>query len=121
MRGVVTLATLAALAVAATLGACASKGGAGGAGGQAPPTRTTLRVQNQNFLDMNIYVVRPFRVRLGLAPGVTTTTFVIPSAAVGNGSPMRFLADPIGGRATPVSEEIFVQAGEEVTLIIPPG
>ena len=34
-------------------------------------------------------------------------------------APLRFLADPIGGNRTPVSDEILVQPGDEVTLTIP--
>jgi len=116
-RRVVVMA-LGALLVA-PLGACGKR--AGGSRAQAaPPVRTTVRIENRNFLDMTIYVVRPMRVRLGFAPGVTTTTFVIPSSVVGQGVHMRFLADPVGRGATPVSEEIYVAAGDEVTLAIPP-
>jgi len=33
---------------------------------------------------------------------------------------LRFLADPIGGSRTPISEEIVVRNGDVVQLMIPP-
>lgn len=83
---------------------------------------TTLRVQNQGFLDMTIYLIAGSqRVRLGVAGGSSTTTMRIPSQYVFGASSLRFLADPIGGNRTPVSESITVVPGDVVTLIIPPG
>lgn len=93
-------------------------------GGGAPEAQqpTTLRVRNQNFLDMNIYVVRGgVRSRLGTATGNSTATFRIPTAFVQVLTVLRFQADPIGGRGAPVSEEVTVSPGDEVTLLIPPG
>ncbi len=82
---------------------------------------TTLRVQNQGFLDMTIYLIAGSqRVRLGVAGGSSTTTMRIPSQYVFGVSSLRFLADPIGGTRTPVSESISVSPGDEVVLIIPP-
>jgi hypothetical protein len=78
-------------------------------------------VRNQNFLDMNVYVVRGgVRSRLGTATGNSTVTLRIPPTFVQALTVLRFQADPIGGRATPVSEEITVSPGDEVTLLIPP-
>jgi hypothetical protein len=86
-----------------------------------PPARTTVRVENQGFADMNIYVLSGGqRIRLGLATGNTTTTFTIPSYLVGGLTPLRFLADPVGGRRSPVSDEITVKPGDQVVLTIPP-
>jgi hypothetical protein len=36
------------------------------------------------------------------------------------GTALQFLADPIGARATPVSDRVSVSPGDEVQLIIPP-
>jgi len=83
--------------------------------------RTTVRVENANFADMTIYVVRSSqRVRLGLANGNSTTTFVIPSNLMAGITALRFIADPIGGRANPVTEEITVAPGDQVVVYIPP-
>jgi hypothetical protein len=84
---------------------------------------TTLEVTNQWFADMDIYVVHSGqRLRLGLATGNATTDFVIPRAIVNGPSiQLRFLADPVGGTHSPVSDEITVSPGDAVQLTIPPG
>ena len=86
-----------------------------------PQAQTTLRVQNQGFPDMNIFLLRSGqRIRLGQVTGNTTTTLVIPSYALAGPTTLRFLADPIGGTRAPVSQEITVSPGDHVQLIIPP-
>ena len=89
-------------------------------GEPAEPT-TRLRVDNRNYLDHRIYVLRGAeRVPLGTATALTTTTFRIPASLLFGGTVLRFMADPVGARGTPVSEEITVRAGDEVGLIIRP-
>jgi hypothetical protein len=86
-----------------------------------PAPVTRLRVQNQAFLDMTIYLYRgPQRVRLGVANGNSTTRFTIPSSMIFGATPLRFQADPIGSNRNSISEEITVNPGDEVTLQIPP-
>ena len=88
----------------------------------APVPETTLRVENQAFLDMTIYAVRSSqRVRLGIATGLSVTKFTIPKSLIFGSTPLAFYADPIGGRRTPVSQEVMVSPGDEVQLMIPPG
>lgn len=89
-----------------------------GASNQVP---TTIRVDNQDFPDMNVYAARSAeRVRLGTAPGHTSTVFTIPPVLISGSTPLRFIADPIGGRRASVSEEITVSPGDSVVLTIPP-
>jgi hypothetical protein len=98
-----------------------------GCGGRSPDSRPSpetvamLQVENRGFTDMVIYAVSGAqRVRLGLATGNSTKSFTIPNYLVRSAGPLRFLADPIGGNRTPVSEEMSVQPGDIVTLTIPP-
>ena len=98
--------------------------GCGGRSENASPQEATvLEVDNQNNLDMNVYAVRSggARERLGTATAHTRTRFTIPSRLIFGITPLRFQADPIGGSATPVSQEITVQPGDTVVLRIPPG
>jgi len=86
-----------------------------------PATRTTtLSVENRGYLDMTIYLLDGGRrVRLGVANGNTVTDLPIPPSLVRGAMPLRFLCDPIGGSHAPVSDEIYVEPGDQVTLVIP--
>ncbi|MEO5815174.1 MAG: hypothetical protein ABIT20_07830 [Gemmatimonadaceae bacterium] len=86
-----------------------------------PVPATMLKVENQAFLDMTIYVYRSSqRVRLGIANGNSTTRFVIPANLIFGSTPLRFQGDPIGRNRQPISQEITVSPGDEVVLTIPP-
>ncbi|MFQ6113608.1 MAG: hypothetical protein ACE5NG_05900 [bacterium] len=87
--------------------------------GKRPEVKTTLRVENQNLLDMTIYILRGTqRIRLGLVNSFTTRVFVIPENLVPLYTSLRLLADPVGARETPVSQELFFSPGEEVEMVI---
>jgi hypothetical protein len=86
-----------------------------------PEDPALLQVENQSFSDMVIYAVNGGqRIRLGLATGNTTKSFTVPNYLIRSWGPIRFLADPIGGNRTPISEEMTVQPGDLVSLTIPP-
>lgn len=83
-------------------------------------SKTTLRVDNAGFLDMTIYLLDGSqRVRLGIAKGNAVTDLTIPPHLMRGVASLRFLADPIGGNRSPVSDEIVVEPGDQVTLYIP--
>jgi hypothetical protein len=110
--------SLAAIVLAAMLvfaAACASTGQP-----REDQPRTYVVVENRNFLDMTVYVWRGAeRIRLGNATGSSTTRLLIPQRLVFGATALRFQADPVGGSATPVSMEVIVSPGEEVTITIP--
>jgi hypothetical protein len=81
--------------------------------------RTTLEVDNRGFADMNVYVVDGGqRIKLGFAPGNTKTVLTIPARMVGSARSLSFVADPVGSSRVSVSDTIYVQAGDRVTLLI---
>ena len=84
---------------------------------------TQVRVVNQGYADMDIFVLSTGtgRIRLGTVTGNSTATFTLPGFLVGHATQVRFLADPIGSNRTPVSDQITVEPGETVELTIPPG
>jgi hypothetical protein len=88
---------------------------------QGPPPKTTmLRVENRNFYDMTIYLVRfGSRQRLGLAPGNGTSTFEFPSQFVQTGT-VRFEAKPVGSQGRAFTQELSVQPGDVVAVTIQP-
>jgi hypothetical protein len=82
---------------------------------------TVLQVDNQGFIDMDVFALRSSqRVRLGTAPGASKSNFTIPPSLVSGLTPLRFIADPIGGRRASVSQEITVAPGDTVVMTIPP-
>jgi hypothetical protein len=86
------------------------------------PKRTTIEVQNQGFNDMTVYaIINGSRTRLGTAPGNKSTVLTVPEYLINGTTFMRFVADPIGGNRTPVTEEIDVSPGDELVMIINPG
>lgn len=114
------------LAFGLTIGvcACALLGGCGGTRPSrpvSPDSRTILTVDNRGFTDMTIYIVNGGqRVRIGMAVGKTTTALTIPVRVLGSARELQFLADPIGSDRTSVTDRLFVRAGDQVTLVIPP-
>ena len=109
------------LLLAFTLGACTSAGRPSRPGTVVETEKTTLTVDNRGFVDMAVYVVNGSqRIRIGLAVGKTTTTMTIPAYVVGASRDLQFLADPIGSDRAGVSDRLYVRAGDNVTLMIPP-
>ena len=85
------------------------------------PVRTTIEVQNEDFNDMTVYaLVNTSRTRLGIAPGNKTTVLTIPAYLLNGVTFMRFVANPIGGNRTPVSEEVDVNPGDQLGMVIRP-
>jgi hypothetical protein len=107
------------LALAATFSACRT---ASRAIDNDPRAETTVSVENQNFFDMTVYVLQNGRrIRLGIAPGHSTTVLTLPDYLVMAGSELQFLCDPIGTTRTPVSERITVFPGDQLVLIVNTG
>lgn len=85
-----------------------------------PPT--FVEVDNQAFLDANVYVLRSTqRIRLGYAPGGRRSTFRLPRDVIFGPTPLSFLIDFVGSRRTPRTDQINVNPGDTVVLTIPPG
>src|SRR3989442_13387038 len=82
---------------------------------------TAVRVENQNYLDMDVFLVRGgHRIRLGMVTGLSTHLFMLRPEVVGTGTDLQFEFHPIGGRANPRTERIMVQPGDVIELTIPP-
>ena len=83
---------------------------------QAASRQITLQVQNDNFLDVNVYVrSQGMTWRLGTVSGMETTTFNVPqSIAVPDGQ-LRLVFAPIGGWGYWVSPPVLVWPGDTLT------
>ena len=114
------LLTLALAAVISAASGCIHRTAAQEAADAAAP-RTFVRVENQAFLDANIYVIAGgTRQRLGTTSGAGTQTFEIPRGIMFGPTQLSFLIDFIGRRRTPISDVISVRPGDTVVLTIPP-
>lgn len=115
MRSASRLALIAAITLAASF--CGRTPPPGTAEATEP---TILVVENQSTLQVTVYVRRDAqRQRLGIAGALTTTRLRIPDTLIFGPTSLRFEVDPLGSRQTPISEQITVVPGEEVTLRIP--
>ncbi len=115
---------VAIVALAALSGGCASNQPADTTAPAAEETRTrsaTLIVENRSSSDMDVYVNRSGqRSRLGLAPGSRSTRFTLSPAVMTGPGEFRFEAVPITGGRGSATEPVHVQAGETITLDVPP-
>lgn len=86
------------------------------------PERTVLKVENQGFPDMNIFVMveSSNRVRLGTVTGTSNAYFTLPDYLIRGTRELRFQALPIATPRGPVSQSIIVTPGDTVVLVIPP-
>lgn len=103
---------------AALAAACAPGTTLDGPAGPAQKTVTpaTVTVQNNNWLDLVVYVVSGSqRQRLGMVTALGTQTFRIPRGALGDGQ-VRLYADPIGSSQGFLSESVTVQPGQRLAL-----
>jgi predicted small lipoprotein YifL len=107
-------ALLAALLV--TLAACGGKPAM-----RDPSQEAHVRVENQAWVEMVVYVQREGRqrTRLGEVGAQETRVFRLPSSMVGGTVSVRFIADPVGGSQNPYSSELSVQPGQTIRLTIP--
>lgn len=90
---------------------------------QEGPVRTVLKVENQGFPDMNIFVIAESsnHVRLGTVTGTSNAYFTLPDYLVHGIRELRFQALPIATTRGPLSQSIMVTPGDTVVLVIPPG
>ena len=107
--------------------ACRSNGGLAAAVkrgqgmGADTAARATVKVENNGFLDADIFILPESgaRFRLGTANGHSTTVLPIPPFAIPGLSTVRFLVDPIGGGRPTRSDQVTIEPGDEVTLVLP--
>lgn len=112
MRSVAVLPALIAVA-------CSGMGRTGD--DTAPRAEAMVKVENQNYLDVNVYVVRGGqRMRLGTVTGLSSRLFTLRPDMIGPAFDVQFEAHPIGGRTNPRTETISVHPGDVVELTIPP-
>ena len=79
------------------------------------PDTITIRVSNNNSLDINVYAVnQSMRIRLGTVTTASTQRFELSLHQISPTGELQLLADPVGSRRTMRSEAIHVSAGQVV-------
>ena len=79
-----------------------------------PSNEISVQIDNQNYSDMEIYVVRSGqRWLLGQAGGLTKTTLTIRNTVGGDGR-VRLVAEPIGGAAPISTPTLIVPQGQRI-------
>lgn len=111
-------ARLVAGALALSLAACGLGRGAEPADAPEAP-ETTIRVTNNNWANMVVYLVRSgVRVRLGTVNSMATAHFVVPRSVGAMHSDVRLVADPIGARTVYVTERLALMPGQAIEFTI---
>lgn len=111
--------TRGALAMALALSACALPGKKQRYGKAPVEVPAVVRVANQNYSDINVYVVQSgMRRRLGTVTGMSTQRFTLPRDIPLETMDIRLLADPIGGTGTYLSPAVQVHPGQEMDLTV---
>ena len=79
----------------------------------------TLRVENHNFNDVDIFAVHPGGTpqRVGQVTGLSSGTITLPRALIAS-VPIRFVAVPIGGFGAAGSGSLTVYGGQTITFTI---
>src|SRR5256885_13878472 len=86
-----------------------------------PRAEVAVTVDNQNFLDMDIFIIRGGqRIRLGMVPGLSAHMLMVRPELIGYGTEVQFEVHPIGGRADPMTDTNPVEPGGVNQLAIPP-
>lgn len=82
---------------------------------QAQGTGTTVQIDNQNYADMDIYVLNVGqRLLVGQAAGLSKTTLTIPSGIAPADGRVRLLADPTGGARPITTPLLVVPRGQQI-------
>jgi hypothetical protein len=83
------------------------------AASEAPPVR--IRVENHNWLDVNVYAVHNgTRYRLGTVTSMTRQMFRLPVAMLAQTGEFRLLVDPIGSSEVFLTEPLLVSPGQQI-------
>ncbi|HEX8698033.1 MAG TPA: hypothetical protein VF815_04305 [Myxococcaceae bacterium] len=80
---------------------------------------TTLQVRSQRPIDFTVYALDGTRrIRLGIVPGMSQRTFVIPPHMVIDQGSLNFQLDPIGSNEVGTTESLSVREGDAVEMTI---
>src|SRR5207237_1999762 len=74
-----------------------------------PRAEVAVTVDNQNFLDMDVFIIRGGqRLRLGMVSGLSSRILMVRPELIGYGTEVQFEVHPIGGRGNLITETLSV-------------
>jgi hypothetical protein len=112
-----TLALAALTAGTLTTTGCATAEGLAQHENSVANRSSLVRVANNNWSDVTVYLVRPgVRARLGSVPSMTQTDLRIPPALFGTGAQMQLVAVPLASNRPYVSQNIYIIPGQRIDL-----
>ena len=83
------------------------------------PETITIRVSNNNPLDITVYAVnQTMRIRLGLVTTASSQRFTVSFHQVSPTGELQLFADPVGSRRGLTSEAIHVFPGQAVEWVL---
>jgi hypothetical protein len=78
-----------------------------------PNGNIPLEIDNHNWLDVIVYVVRDGQAsRVGIASASSSASFSLPARMLGQGREIRLWGHPIGGTGGTLTETVVVQPGQ---------
>jgi len=106
------------LAAAVAVPACAGSNVETGATPAPKPGTAVLHIQNDNSMDVNVYMVsQGMTWLLDLVPGLSSDSVKFP-VTVGPGTEFRILVDPIGDTGAYLSDPLFFTRGDDYKLSV---
>lgn len=109
------LYTVACLALLAAAGCASSHTEVAPAPSAQARSGTAVQIDNQNYSDMNIYVLNAGqRVLVGQVGGLDKTTLIIPTSLTPADGRVRLLADPIGAAGPITTPLLLVPQGQQI-------
>ena len=124
MNGVATMrkGNLIVAGLAAAVAACGGSSSVQDPAPDAGQPPAIVRVENQTYADFNIFAHRnETKQRLGRSTANTTQSFRIPASLLSGEARIRISAEPIGTQISGTWQEVSVQPGDSVMLVIPAG
>src|SRR2546423_15374751 len=86
-----------------------------------PRAEIAVTVDNQNFLDMDVFIIRGGqRLRLGMVSGLSSRILMVRPELIGYGTEVQFEVHPIGGRGKPPTRTTSGGPGGVIYPTIPP-
>jgi hypothetical protein len=108
-------ATAALLCVAISAAACGPAFQQDEDGAPTPRSESTLKVDNHNWSDMRIYLVRDgITTRLGFVSSMTERSINLPASALSLGGEVRLMAAPLGSTERFFSDPLHLAPGQMI-------